>query len=104
MFLNALEITTEGIGDAIQTDVEETMYGQNGSAYVRIPFDVPAGTELDLLELRMRYDDGFVAYLNGQEVARRNAPGAPGTPPAYNATATADRTAGEALSAAMPID
>jgi len=24
----------------------------------------------------MRYEDGFVAYLNGQEVARRNAGGA----------------------------
>ena len=29
---------------------------------------------LNFLTLRMRYDDGFVAYLNGTEIARRNAP------------------------------
>ena len=32
-------------------------------------------SRLTSLTLRMRYDDGFVAYLNGLEVARRNAPG-----------------------------
>ena len=29
------------------------------------------------LTLKMRYDDGFVAYLNGAEVARRNCTGDP---------------------------
>lgn len=43
------------------------------SAYVRVPFTVDqvgevAGT------LRMKYDDGFVVYLNGVEIVRRNAP------------------------------
>ena len=33
----------------------------------------------------MKYDDGFVAYLNGQEIARRNAPAAL----AWNALASA---------------
>ena len=35
----------------------------------------------------MRYDDGFVAYLNGVEVARRNAPDTL----AFDAAATVDR-------------
>ena len=32
----------------------------------------------------MRYDDGFVAYINGQVVATRNAPAAP----QWNSSAT----------------
>src|SRR5439155_13157201 len=37
------------------------------------------------LTLQMKYDDGFIAYLNGVEVARRNAPATP----QWNSTATA---------------
>ncbi|NUO83283.1 chitobiase/beta-hexosaminidase C-terminal domain-containing protein, partial [candidate division KSB1 bacterium] len=44
------------------------------------------------LTLMVNYDDGFVAYLNGQEVARRNAPTAANVPPAFNAAATAERS------------
>ena len=44
------------------------------TAYVRIPFDVTNQSTF-LGELGLRYDDGFVAYINGQEVARSNAPG-----------------------------
>ena len=49
------------------------------SAYVRIPFDVQQVSELDSLTLRVRYDDGFVAYLNGASLpgVRRNAPANP---------------------------
>jgi len=49
------------------------MYGINASAFVRIPVTGPAAT-FDQLKLRMRYDDGFIAYLNGAEIARRNVP------------------------------
>ena len=31
-----------------------------------------------MLTLKVRYDDGFVAYINGTEVARVNIPGSPG--------------------------
>ncbi len=44
----------------------------------------------------MKYDDGFVAYLNGVEVARRNSPGTTGTPPAWNAAATAEHIPNDA--------
>lgn len=39
------------------------------------------------LQLSIDYDDGFVAYLNGQEVARRNV-GSPGVPTTWNQPAS----------------
>jgi len=71
----------------IETDVEAEMADQNASAFIRIPFNVADPGDYDSLYLRMKYDDGFVAYLNGVEVARRNAPGAVGVAPAWNAAA-----------------
>ena len=47
--------------------------GRAGSLYMRIPLTVPVEPIVSLT-LRMRYDDGFVAYLNGTEVASANAP------------------------------
>ena len=75
---------------SIQTNVSAQMSGVNSSAYIRIPFSISNLGNIDSLVLRMKYDDGFVAYLNGVEVARRNAPGTAGTPPAWNAAATAE--------------
>jgi hypothetical protein len=57
------------------TDIESALYGKSATAYVRIPFDGIDVSRITDLQLLMRYDDGFVAYLNGQEVARRLAPG-----------------------------
>ena len=59
----------------------------NGNAttfYARIPFQVTDPAAIDRLVLRMKYDDGFVAYLNGAEVARQNFNGTP----AWNSTAS----------------
>jgi hypothetical protein len=65
----------------ITLDVKSQMYGsgKNNSCYVRIPFTVDANSLADLndLTLKVRVDDGFVAYLNGQEVARTNFTGTP---------------------------
>src|SRR5262249_43556303 len=61
----------------IGTDIQGFMYGFNASAYLRVLFDVPSPSALESLFLRIKYDDGFVAYLNGQLVASRNAPAAP---------------------------
>jgi len=57
-------------------DVQSVMYGKNATCYVRVPFQVGGDLIGTFSELRLsvRYDDGFVAYLNGQEVARVNAP------------------------------
>ncbi|MEN9677075.1 MAG: hypothetical protein RIS76_2971, partial [Verrucomicrobiota bacterium] len=59
----------------IATDVAEAVLGRNASVYLRVPFDLVEPPAVDFLVLRLRYDDGVVAYLNGMEVARRNAPG-----------------------------
>ncbi|MBM3847103.1 MAG: hypothetical protein FJ405_12570, partial [Verrucomicrobia bacterium] len=48
---------------------------------------MPPSIALDQLKLRMRYDAGFAAYLNGVEVLRRNSP----AEPAWNSTATEER-------------
>ncbi|HER20541.1 MAG TPA: lamin tail domain-containing protein, partial [Chromatiales bacterium] len=60
-------------------DVTDQMYGRSTSCYIRIPFDVTPESLADLpaLTLDVRYDDGFVAYLNGVEIARRNFDGDP---------------------------
>src|SRR5664279_2287823 len=50
------------------------MLNVNASAYLRVPFTVSNPAVFNLLTLSLRYDDGFVAYLNGTEVLRRNAP------------------------------
>ena len=71
--------------------------GVNASAYMRVPFEVGDPAQLGSLYLRMYYDDGFVAYLNGVEVARQNAPGDVGTAPAFDATATASRKRSEVI-------
>lgn len=53
------------------------MYGANASLYIRIEFDVTDPTVFDLMTLRMKYDDGFIAYLNGGWIADANPPATP---------------------------
>src|SRR5213079_1308964 len=77
----------------IHTDVQAQMRGVNASAYLRVPFSVANPATPQSLTLRMMYDDGFVAYLNGQEVARRNAPATP----QWNSAATASHPNFQAL-------
>jgi len=77
----------------LRTDVEDRMLGLNASAYLRVPFEVDDPGRIDLLTLRMKYDDGFVAYLNGAEIARRNAPGVT----RWNASATREQPDSSAL-------
>jgi len=84
---------TPSLGGLIQTDIGDAMQDVNASAYLRFPFEVPEATQFDFLSLQMQYDDGFVAYLNGTEVARRFAPGGAGDPPPHDAQATTENTA-----------
>jgi hypothetical protein len=54
------------------------MYGVTTSCYLRVPFAFTGNVQnLAGLTLKIRYNDGFVAYLNGVEIARRNFTGAP---------------------------
>ena len=70
-------------------DVESQTYGTNSTVYIRIPFSLAEREGLTSLTLRMKYDDGFIAYLNGTEVASGNPPtGAP----AWNSDASSDHS------------
>ena len=68
-----------GYEDWISLDIEDQMYGQNTTCYIRIPFTMATGLvgHFSELMLSVRFDDGFVAYLNGAEVARANITGTP---------------------------
>lgn len=54
----------------IGTNVLSDMCNINRSVYVRIPFTAPSPDQIDTLILKILYDDAFIAYLNGREVAR----------------------------------
>jgi hypothetical protein len=55
------------------------MYNKNGTCYIRIPFTVSSNqlAAIKNLTLNIRYDDGFVAYINGVEVQRALFTGTP---------------------------
>ena len=57
-----------------QNLIDTTLPIGSTSVYVRIPFTVTAGQTPSLDILQMRYDDGFIAYINGTRVASSNAP------------------------------
>lgn len=83
-----------GLRPFIATDVQAEMLNRNSSAYMRLPFVVANPAAFSTLTLRMKYDDGFVAYLNGTEIARRNAPGGA---LAWNASSIMDRSVTNAV-------
>ncbi|HUU91028.1 MAG TPA: CotH kinase family protein, partial [Phycisphaerae bacterium] len=76
-----------------RTDIEADMKGVNGSVYVRIPFAINDPLEFTDLFLDIAYEDGYVAYLNGFEVASGNAP----VPAQWNSTALQDRPVEQAV-------
>ena len=84
--------TSSTFANLIKTDVKSQMEPavgtSRGSIYTRIHFDVTDPASLTSLTLKMEYDDGYVAYLNGVKIASRNAP----ANPAYDSLATASRT------------
>ena len=84
---------TSGYQDLIGLDMRTELDGENASVYIRIPFDLDEAPDFDSLVLRMKYDDGFICYLNGQEVARRNA--AADTP--WDGRATAPHSDSQAI-------
>lgn len=77
----------------IERDTSLQMFGATAAALLRVPFAVADPAAFDSLTLEMRYDDGFVAYLNGELVAQVNAPVV--LDPA--STATGERALGDVL-------
>jgi len=66
------------------------MRNSNTTVYIRVPFTVEDPSAIQALTLRMRFADGMIAYINGHEVARYNAP-APGTE-RWNSGASTNRS------------
>ena len=60
-----------GYGDADDATVLDDMEDNYLTVYIRKTFSVSSLTDA-LVQLAIDYDDGFVAYLNGTEVARRH--------------------------------
>ena len=79
--------TGEGFESLISEpfDFQGDMFEKSASMYLRFPFELEdlAAVRGDLI-LRMKYDDGFVAYLNGHRIASANAP----NPIRWNSRAT----------------
>ncbi|MEE3052577.1 MAG: lamin tail domain-containing protein [Planctomycetota bacterium] len=70
-----------------ELDLEDQLRGANSSVYLRLPFTLESPLGGSSLTLRMKYNDGYVAWLNGIEISRRNAPEAV----SWNSNATAER-------------
>ncbi|UCG59272.1 MAG: lamin tail domain-containing protein [Phycisphaerales bacterium] len=68
--------TGSGYQSLISIDVRAEMYLGNASCYIRIPFTVDAGklATFNSMVLKVRYDDGFIAYLNGGKIEEANPP------------------------------
>lgn len=75
-----------GYESLISLNIGTDMLNNNGSCYIRIPFNVTASDKADksVMKLGMNYDDGFIVYLNGVKIAEQNAP----VSPAYNSLST----------------
>lgn len=74
-----------GFEDEIGLDLESEAWAVNSSVYLRLAFGgIPDRDNLATLTLRMKFDDGFAAFLNGTPVASANAP----SPLTWNSDAT----------------
>ena len=58
----------------IGLDVESEMNDQNASIYIRYGFELEDASGVIAMRLGMKYDDGFIAYLNGTPVFEVNPP------------------------------
>ncbi|MBE0655640.1 MAG: chitobiase/beta-hexosaminidase C-terminal domain-containing protein, partial [Bacteroidales bacterium] len=77
-----------GIGYGDNDDA--TIIPKTLSVFLRKQFIIDDPAQVSACIFHMDYDDGFVAYLNGKEIARRSVTG---NPPAYDAKASPDREA-----------
>ena len=66
---------------------DNTTIESTSSVYIRKTFNLTDTSVIKYLILQADYDDAFVAYLNGVEIARSNI-GTEGVPPTFDALAT----------------
>ena len=81
-----------GLGGLFATDLGTSLWQVNSSLWLRLPFTLPSFVSHDQITLRLRYDDGFVAWLDGVEIGRRQAP----KNLSWQAAATAERLPADA--------
>ena len=77
-----------GFGNYDEATTLPDMPGNYGSVFLRRKFVVAQLDEVVWPVLRIDYDDGFVAYLNGVEIARRGLPGNVGEAVLFNTPAS----------------
>jgi len=75
-----------GYGDGDDATVLGDMRNNYTSVYLRHGFHVDNPAESTGLILEVAYDDGYVAYLNGQEIGRSESMEGRGTPPRHDQT------------------
>ena len=83
---------------ALSLDLQSAMQGANASAYLRIPFNVTDPAAFTSLNLKMRWSDGYVAYLNGTAVSSFAAPGSP----EWNSAATDTHSSDSVRAISLP--
>ena len=76
-------------------NISAMMLNVNASCFVRYTFTPPTGS-ISAVRLKTKYDDGYIAYLNGTSIASDRAPASP----VWNSAATSDKTDGTAGTAA----
>jgi len=86
MQIGEVELLGSSAGSAV-SNIEEQMLNTNASLWVRIEFEAEEVDFFNSMILRVRYEDGFVAYLNGDEIGRRNFTGVP----SWNSAAESNR-------------
>jgi hypothetical protein len=92
-YMSARISTVPSYTNQFTSSLQGQMFESNATAYIRIPFNVTNAAAIEFLNLRVKYDDGFIAYLNDEHIVSRNAP----ADPQWNSTATAPRDNLEAL-------
>lgn len=60
------------LGQPVGLNVQSQMHPCKSSAYMRFHFHISDSLSPEVLKLSLKCDDGYVAYLNGVEVARRH--------------------------------
>ena len=67
---NASSWSTGPSGFGFGDEDDATVISPTMSVYIRKTFEITDATAVGYMVLDIDYDDGFVAYLNGQEIAR----------------------------------
>ena len=78
-----------GFGD----NDDGTVIASVSAVYIRASFTIPSLDQIETALLHYDYDDGFIAYLNGEEIIRSPNLGAPGSFVAFDAGMSAGHEA-----------